>query len=702
VKAKAEDKEKPVVKGWSMRAYPTPEQEAVLSAWSTAAGRFWNDMVAYWAEGMRACHPSVWSYEAARPGPRRVRSPWKTADKYPKTGKNAGGVTLGVPLFFALSGKPFSDLVSDAIPVWTRPDFAASIPSKMLHGVGADFDQAVGLWKTNQDATGKVNAWRSTRAKKGQAQLPQWKFGAPSFQKESERGNLRWQYQGAFPVKRVSKRRGEMVVCGFRDAKLGTLKVAVDNGLPWDGQVKSIRIRRDNLGLWWVGLSLSLDPAIVQAFRPARFPAVGLDRGVTTPVMASRGYSLRKIPPLTPGQEARKRRLERSIARQHLAFSPECFGGGSCNGRCGFWNPVFERVRDENGRKILASKPTVTTRHHSDCRLATAAGIRSQGARKRAVAQARVEGCHSLCVSVSAGSVLMHPSRSMRFNQRGVAILAAKQARRRKNAQHVFTRRVVDSSAMIFMEGLNTKGMTKSSAGSAETPGKNVAQKTGLNKAILNVGWYEIERQLGYKGKWAGRHVAKVVAAYSSQECAECGYVDKANRRGKRFVCLACGSRKDADFNASQVVERRGTGARPLASSRTGEVAVDELQKTLLTSEPRRTDEAAINRVESATACHPEGIQQKSSTTRKATDKVTVDGNPAEDLSKATFRGDSCERSDSTPNPGERSQGSDQGKRNNSGVKASPNGRPVLSAKERSQTTAKALVNGSVSVEPSQ
>ena len=41
--------------------------------------------------------------------------------------------------------------------------------------------------------------------------------------------------------------------------------------------------------------------------------------------------------------------------------------------------------------------------------------------------------------------------------------------------------------------------MSKSAAGTAENPGKNVAQKSGLNKAILDQGWGEFRRQLDYK-----------------------------------------------------------------------------------------------------------------------------------------------------------------------------------------------------------
>ena len=39
--------------------------------------------------------------------------------------------------------------------------------------------------------------------------------------------------------------------------------------------------------------------------------------------------------------------------------------------------------------------------------------------------------------------------------------------------------------------------------------------------------------------------------AYTSQRCSRCGWTRKANRKGKKFVCTACGFACDADINAS-------------------------------------------------------------------------------------------------------------------------------------------------------
>ena len=39
--------------------------------------------------------------------------------------------------------------------------------------------------------------------------------------------------------------------------------------------------------------------------------------------------------------------------------------------------------------------------------------------------------------------------------------------------------------------------------------------------------------------------------AYTSQRCNVCGFIHKDNRKGEKFLCLNCGNKMDADWNAS-------------------------------------------------------------------------------------------------------------------------------------------------------
>ncbi|EHW92254.1 putative transposase DNA-binding domain protein [Escherichia coli DEC10E] len=66
--------------------------------------------------------------------------------------------------------------------------------------------------------------------------------------------------------------------------------------------------------------------------------------------------------------------------------------------------------------------------------------------------------------------------------------------------------------------------MSKSAAGTVSQPGRNVRAKSGLNRSILDQGWYEMRRQLEYKQLWRGGQVLAVPPAYTSQRCACCGH----------------------------------------------------------------------------------------------------------------------------------------------------------------------------------
>ena len=163
--------------------------------------------------------------------------------------------------------------------------------------------------------------------------------------------------------------------------------------------------------------------------------------------------------------------------------------------------------------------------------------------------------------------------------------LQRKGARKRDNATHQASRKLADTAHTVVVEDLNTKGMTKSAKGTVAKPGRNVKQKSGLNRSILESGWGSWERKLAYK---AGE-LRKVDPAYTSQTCSRCGHVHRDNRPSQAvFACGACGFRANADHNAAvNILVRAGLPSRarfgprdrgfctargdPLGSSRTRE-----------------------------------------------------------------------------------------------------------------------------------
>mgnify|MGYP001571675936 CR=1 FL=1 len=55
-----------------------------------------------------------------------------------------------------------------------------------------------------------------------------------------------------------------------------------------------------------------------------------------------------------------------------------------------------------------------------------------------------------------------------------------------------------------------------------------------------------------------GIEFIKVNPAYTSQECSQCGFKHKDNRSKEQFLCLNCGYKTDADYNASVNILKRG------------------------------------------------------------------------------------------------------------------------------------------------
>lgn len=173
--------------------------------------------------------------------------------------------------------------------------------------------------------------------------------------------------------------------------------------------------------------------------------------------------------------------------------------------------------------------------------------------------------------------------------KRKVERLHRKAADRRNDYLHQLTTAVSKSHATVYVEALRVKSMSASAKGTVEKPGKNVRQKAGLNRSILDQGWGEFRRQLGYKLSWAGGKLVEVPAAYTSQRCSRCGHTAKENRPTRdRFACVGCSLETGADDNAARNILAAGQAASMPAE---GSVLSRGLEPRL-----PRPDEAGSNR----------------------------------------------------------------------------------------------------------
>lgn len=132
-------------------------------------------------------------------------------------------------------------------------------------------------------------------------------------------------------------------------------------------------------------------------------------------------------------------------------------------------------------------------------------------------------------------------------------------ANARKDFLHKATTTISQNHALVCIEDLQVRNMSRSSKGSVERHGKKVAQKSGLNRAILDQGWGEFRRQLGYKLAWNGGMLLAVPPHNTSRTCPCCGHVAKDNRKTQaKFVCVDCGYENNADVVGAMTILERG------------------------------------------------------------------------------------------------------------------------------------------------
>jgi putative transposase len=139
-------------------------------------------------------------------------------------------------------------------------------------------------------------------------------------------------------------------------------------------------------------------------------------------------------------------------------------------------------------------------------------------------------------------------------NRRGnvrtaIARLKAREADRRKDWAEKLSTDLARRFDVIRVENLKIAGMTRSARGTIDEPGRNVAQKAGLNRGILSNGWGLLVRRL--EDKAPGR-VERVKPHFTSQRCSACGHIARESRESQAlFRCVACGYTLNADVNAA-------------------------------------------------------------------------------------------------------------------------------------------------------
>jgi putative transposase len=164
-------------------------------------------------------------------------------------------------------------------------------------------------------------------------------------------------------------------------------------------------------------------------------------------------------------------------------------------------------------------------------------------------------------------------------------------ANARKDFLHKTTTTISQNHALVCIEDLQIRNMSRSSKGNSEKHGKKVAQKSGLNRSILDQGWGEFRRQLAYKVQWHGGMLLAVPPHHTSQTCPACGHVSKDNRQTQeKFLCVDCGYENHADVvGAINVLAR---GHRVLACGETAQSG--RSMKQVPTEATRKSSRSAV------------------------------------------------------------------------------------------------------------
>lgn len=153
-----------------------------------------------------------------------------------------------------------------------------------------------------------------------------------------------------------------------------------------------------------------------------------------------------------------------------------------------------------------------------------------------------------------------------------LGVLHARIRARRDNFAADTACRLTRVHGLVVIEDLKIRDMTKSARGTIDAPGRNIRQKAGLNRAILDKGWGGFLRRLEHKARYHGAQIVKVNPAYTSQRCADCGHTAAENRESQAvFRCRSCGQLANADVNAACNILAAGlavTGRGDLAVGR--------------------------------------------------------------------------------------------------------------------------------------
>ena len=145
----------------------------------------------------------------------------------------------------------------------------------------------------------------------------------------------------------------------------------------------------------------------------------------------------------------------------------------------------------------------------------------------------------------------------------------------RKDFSHKITSKIADENQVIVLEDLNVRGMLKNHC---------------LARAISDIGFFELKRQLEYKVAARGGTVLYADRFFpSSRMCRKCGHVHEGLTLADRiFHCPSCGHQEDRDLHAAKNLESITTTQAHWESNGRGEAKAIGRRKTKRATSAKR------------------------------------------------------------------------------------------------------------------
>lgn len=155
-------------------------------------------------------------------------------------------------------------------------------------------------------------------------------------------------------------------------------------------------------------------------------------------------------------------------------------------------------------------------------------------------------------------------SRRWKKANAAVSKIKSKIARQRQDWQHKVATEIVSSNSFVATEQLNLKNLTKK----AKKGSKRKAQKTGLNRNLLDVGIGNLKSLIKYKITEAGGIYIEIPTrkVAPSQTCPSCGIKRKKDLSERTHTCNCGIEPLDRDVAAAMVMLNYARG-KELASS---------------------------------------------------------------------------------------------------------------------------------------